>query len=46
MKLIIVGGEIGRLTTALMLHARGIVGDVFEQADVIGEVGAGAGACR
>ncbi len=33
MKAIIVGGGVGGLTTALMLHARGIDCEVFEQAD-------------
>ena len=35
MKAIIVGGGVGGLTTALMLHARGIDCEVFEQADQI-----------
>ena len=41
MKAIIVGGGIGGLTTALMLHARGIDCEVFEQSDTIRELGVG-----
>jgi 2-polyprenyl-6-methoxyphenol hydroxylase-like FAD-dependent oxidoreductase len=41
MKAIIVGGGIGGLTTALMLHARGIEAEVYEQADAIRELGVG-----
>jgi 2-polyprenyl-6-methoxyphenol hydroxylase-like FAD-dependent oxidoreductase len=41
MKAIIVGGGVGGLTTALMLHARGIDCEVFEQADSIRELGVG-----
>lgn len=41
MKAIIVGGGIGGLTTALMLHARGIDAEVYEQADGIRELGVG-----
>src|SRR2546429_900893 len=41
MKAIIVGGGIGGLVTALMLHARGIDCEVFEQADAIRELGVG-----
>jgi 2-polyprenyl-6-methoxyphenol hydroxylase-like FAD-dependent oxidoreductase len=41
MKVIIVGGGIGGLTTALMLHARGIECDVYEQSDTIRELGVG-----
>ncbi len=41
MKVIIIGGGIGGLTTALMLHARGIDCDVFEQADQVRELGVG-----
>ena len=41
MKVIIVGGGIGGLTTALMLHARGIDCEVFEQSDSIRELGVG-----
>lgn len=41
MKAIIVGGGIGGLTTALMLRARGIDCELFEQADVIRELGVG-----
>jgi 5-methylphenazine-1-carboxylate 1-monooxygenase len=41
MKVLIVGGGIGGLTTALMLHARGIDCDVFEQASEVRELGVG-----
>src|ERR1700759_4487547 len=41
MKAIIVGGCIGGLTTALMLRARGIGCEIFEQADTIRELGVG-----
>ena len=41
MKAIIVGGGIGGLVTALMLHARGIDCEVYEQADAIRELGVG-----
>ena len=41
MKVIIVGGGIGGLTTALMLHARGIDCEIFEQSEVIRELGVG-----
>jgi 2-polyprenyl-6-methoxyphenol hydroxylase-like FAD-dependent oxidoreductase len=41
MKVIIVGGGIGGLTTALMLHARGIACEIFEQAEGIRELGVG-----
>ena len=41
MKAIIVGGGIGGLTTALMLHARGIGCEVFEQAETVRELGVG-----
>jgi 5-methylphenazine-1-carboxylate 1-monooxygenase len=41
MKVIIAGGGVGGLVTALMLHARGIDCEVFEQADVIRELGVG-----
>jgi 5-methylphenazine-1-carboxylate 1-monooxygenase len=41
MKAIIVGGGIGGLTTALMLHARGIDCEVFEQAEQVRELGVG-----
>ncbi len=41
MKVIIAGGGIGGLTTALMLHARGIDCDVFEQAEQVRELGVG-----
>src|SRR5918998_2663348 len=41
MKAIIIGGGIGGLTTALMLHARGIRAEVYEQSDTIRELGVG-----
>src|SRR4029450_10744077 len=41
MKAIIVGGGIGALTTALMLRARGIGCELFEQSDSIRELGVG-----
>ncbi len=41
MKVIITGGGIGGLVTALMLHARGIDCEIFEQADAIRELGVG-----
>ena len=41
MKVIIVGGGIGGLTTALMLHSRGIDCELFEQAEGIRELGVG-----
>ena len=41
MKAIIAGGGIGGLVTALMLHARGIDCEVFEQADAVRELGVG-----
>jgi 5-methylphenazine-1-carboxylate 1-monooxygenase len=41
MKAIIVGGGIGGLTTALMLHEKGIACEIYEQADAIGELGVG-----
>src|SRR3954462_5753404 len=41
MKAIIVGGGIGGLTTALMLRARGIDSELFEQSDSIRELGVG-----
>src|SRR6516162_3740469 len=41
MKAIIVGGGIGGLTTALMLRARGIDCEIYEQADSIRELGVG-----
>ncbi|MFA6266046.1 MAG: flavin-dependent oxidoreductase [Pseudolabrys sp.] len=41
MKAIIVGGGVGGLTTALMLHARGIDCEVYEQSDSIRELGVG-----
>ena len=41
MKVVIVGGGVGGLTLALMLHARGIDCELFEQADGIRELGVG-----
>ena len=41
MKAIIVGGGIGGLTSALMLHARGIDCTLYEQSDTIRELGVG-----
>src|SRR5215472_10340331 len=41
MKAIIVGGGIGGLTTALMLRARGIECELFEQSETIRELGVG-----
>src|SRR3981081_3855199 len=41
MKAIIVGGGIGGLTMALMLRARGIGCELFEQSDTIRELGVG-----
>jgi 2-polyprenyl-6-methoxyphenol hydroxylase-like FAD-dependent oxidoreductase len=41
MKAIIAGGGIGGLTAALMLHARGIEAEVYEQAEEIRELGVG-----
>jgi 2-polyprenyl-6-methoxyphenol hydroxylase-like FAD-dependent oxidoreductase len=41
MKAIIVGGGVGGLTTALMLRARGIDCELFEQSDSIRELGVG-----
>jgi 5-methylphenazine-1-carboxylate 1-monooxygenase len=41
MKAIIIGGGIGGLTAALMLHARGIECDIYEQADAVRELGVG-----
>jgi 5-methylphenazine-1-carboxylate 1-monooxygenase len=41
MKAIIVGGGVGGLTTALMLHARGIDCEVHEQAEAVRELGVG-----
>jgi 2-polyprenyl-6-methoxyphenol hydroxylase-like FAD-dependent oxidoreductase len=41
MKVIIAGGGIGGLTLALMLHARGIDCEIYEQADAIRELGVG-----
>src|SRR5204862_7058521 len=41
MKAIIVGGGIGGLTTALMLHARGLDCESYEQSGEIRELGVG-----
>ena len=41
MKAIIIGGGIGGLTAALMLHKRGIQATVYEQASEVREVGVG-----
>ena len=41
MKVIIIGGGIGGLTTALMLHARGIDCELYEQSEAIRELGVG-----
>jgi 2-polyprenyl-6-methoxyphenol hydroxylase-like FAD-dependent oxidoreductase len=41
MKAIIIGGGIGGLTTALMLHARGLDCELYEQSDVVRELGVG-----
>src|SRR5947207_2473209 len=41
MKVIIVGGGVGGLTTALMLHARGIHCELYEQGETIRELGVG-----
>lgn len=41
MKALIIGGGIGGLTTALMLHAHGIKSEVFEQSSEVGELGVG-----
>src|SRR3712207_2990676 len=41
MKAIIVGGGIGGLTAALMLHEKGIACEVYEQAEAIRELGVG-----
>jgi len=40
-KVIIVGGGVGGLTLALMLHSRGIDCELFEQADNVRELGVG-----
>jgi 5-methylphenazine-1-carboxylate 1-monooxygenase len=41
LKAIIAGGGVGGLVTALMLHARGIDCEVFEQVDTVRELGVG-----
>jgi 2-polyprenyl-6-methoxyphenol hydroxylase-like FAD-dependent oxidoreductase len=41
MKAIIVGGGIGGLTAGLMLHARGIDCEIYEQSDTVRELGVG-----
>ena len=40
-KVIIIGGGIGGLATALMLHARGIDCEIYEQSDAVRELGVG-----
>lgn len=41
MKVIVAGAGIGGLVTALMLHARGIACEVYEQAETVRELGVG-----
>ena len=41
MKAIIIGGGIGGLTAALMLHARGLDCEIFEQSETVRELGVG-----
>lgn len=41
MKVLIAGAGIGGLTTALMLHRRGIAAEIFEQSPEVREVGVG-----
>jgi 2-polyprenyl-6-methoxyphenol hydroxylase-like FAD-dependent oxidoreductase len=41
MKVIIAGAGVGGLVTALMLHARGIDCEIFEQSDAVRELGVG-----
>src|SRR5512135_1991045 len=41
MKVLIAGGGVGGLVTGLMLHARGIDCEIFEQSDAIRELGVG-----
>src|SRR3984885_10096996 len=41
MKVIIAGAGVGGLVTSLMLHARGIDCEIFEQADAVRELGVG-----
>ena len=41
MKVLIAGAGIGGLSTALMLHQRGIAAEIFEQAPTVREVGVG-----
>jgi 2-polyprenyl-6-methoxyphenol hydroxylase-like FAD-dependent oxidoreductase len=41
MRAIIVGGGVGGLTSAIMLHARGIDCEIYEQADAVRELGVG-----
>ena len=41
MRAIVVGGGIGGLTAALMLHARGIEAEIYEQSEAVRELGVG-----
>jgi 5-methylphenazine-1-carboxylate 1-monooxygenase len=41
MKAIVVGGGIGGLTAALMLQARGIEAEIYEQSEAVRELGVG-----
>ena len=41
MKVIIAGAGVGGLVTALMLHARGIDCEIYEQSDAVQELGVG-----
>ncbi|HEX4951380.1 MAG TPA: FAD-dependent monooxygenase [Blastocatellia bacterium] len=41
MKIVIIGGGIGGLATALALHRQGVAAHVYERADALREVGAG-----
>jgi 2-polyprenyl-6-methoxyphenol hydroxylase-like FAD-dependent oxidoreductase len=42
-KIAIIGGGIGGLTAAVALARRGVAAEVYEQAPVLAEVGAGVG---